>query len=245
MIRSRRALPVLFVLLAPVYGAPPAAPPSSEQFHYNVNWPSGLSLGEASLSLTRTPAAAGKPGTVQNELTIDAAYSGFKVADQYSSRASSDFCSIRFDRKFRHGSHQSDEVLKFDQDHMSVSRESLTGSHEAADDLGKSEVSAPACAKDALAFLSFLRNELAQGRLPQQEPVFFGAAYDVKVDFRGAETVKVGDASMQADRVNVSLKGPASEMSFVVFFAKDPGRTPVLFRVPLALGTFSMELVKP
>jgi hypothetical protein len=50
---------------------------------------------------------------------------------------------------------------------------------------------------------------------------------------------------MQADRVNISLHGPASELSFTVFFAQDAARTPVLFRVPLALGTFSMELAKP
>jgi hypothetical protein len=245
MIRLRHVVPTVFVLLTPLYGAAPAAQPSSEQFRYNVNWPSGLGLGEASLSFSKTPAAAEKPGSIHGELTIDASIPGFKVADRYSSRASTDYCSVQFDRKLRHGSRQSDEVLKFDQEHTTVSRETLTASHDPGDDLGKSEISTPACAKDALTFLSFLRNELAQGRLPQQQPVFFGAAYDVRVDFRGAETVKVGDASMQADRVNVSLHGPASEVSFVVFFAKDPARTPVLFRVPLAMGAFSMELVKP
>lgn len=244
----RCALPVLLAAFAPVYGATPTAAPSSEQFHYNVNWPSGLSLGEASLSFTRTPEVAGKPGAVQSELTVDASIPGFQVTDKYTSRATSDFCSIRFDKKLRHGARQADEVLKFDQQNMTVSRETLTPSHDPGPegvDLGKSQVSAPACAKDALAYLSFLRNELAGGRLPQQQTVFFGAAYDVKVDFRGAEAVKVGDASVQADRVNVSMHGPASDFSFTVFFAKDAARTPVVFRVPLALGTFSMELAKP
>jgi hypothetical protein len=75
--------------------------------------------------------------------------------------------------------------------------------------------------------------------------VFFGAAYDVKVDFRGTETIKVGDSSMEADRVSVSLHGPASDLTFTAFFAHDAARTPVLFQVPLAMGTFSMELAKP
>ena len=248
MIFPRPSLSALLALLAPVYAATPSVAPSSEQFHYNVNWPSGLSLGEATLSFTKTAAAAGQPGTIKSELTVDAAIPGFQVADRYSSRATTDYCSVRFDKKLRHGSRQADEVLKFDQDHMTVARETLTASHDPGPDgvdLGKSDVSAPACAKDPLAFLSFLRNELAEGRLPQQQTVFFGAGYDLRVDFRGAETVKTIDASVKADRVNVSLHGPASDVSFVAFFAEDKARTPILIRVPLALGDFSMELVKP
>ncbi|MGA3025962.1 MAG: DUF3108 domain-containing protein [Bryobacteraceae bacterium] len=239
-------VPVLLAAsLAPVYGAPAAAPPSSEQLRYNVEWPSGLSLGEASLSFTKTPAVAGQPGRIDGELTLDASIPGFQVTDRYGSRATTGYCSVRFDKKLRHGARQADEAMDFDQQRMTASRQTLTASHEPGVDLGKADMSVPACAKDALTYLSFLRNELAQGRLPQEQPVFFGAAYDVRVDFRGTETVKVGDARMQADRVNISLHGPASELSFTVFFAQDAARTPVLFRVPLALGTFSMELAKP
>lgn len=240
-----RFLPALLAALAPVYGATAAAPPSSESLRYNVTWPSGLSLGEATLSFSKTPAAADKPGSIQSQFTIDASIPGFQVTDRYSSRATTDYCSVRFDKKLRHGSHQADEAMKFDQEHMTASRETLTASHDSQDGLGKADISVPACAKDALTYLGFLRNELAAGRLPQEQTVFFGAAYDVRVDFRGAETVKVGDTSMDADRVNISFKGPASDLSFTVFFARDAGRTPVVFRVPLGLGTFSMELAKP
>ena len=44
--------------------------------------------------------------------------------------------------------------------------------------------------------------------------------------------------------MSASVKGPASEITFEVFFLKDRARTPALVRVPLALGTFSMELVR-
>jgi hypothetical protein len=247
---SWRLLPLLLAALAPAYGADTAAAaaPAAEQLHYNVSWPSGLSLGEASLSVSKTPAAADKPGSIQSEFTLDASIPGFQVTDHYSSRANTDYCSEHFDKKLRHGPRQADEAMKFDQENKKASRETLTASHDPGPegvDLGKSEVSAPACAKDALTYLAFLRNELAEGRLPQEQPVFFGAAYDIKVDFRGAETVKVGDASVDTDRVNVSLKGPASDVTFTVFFKRDAGRTPVLFRVPLAMGIFSMELAKP
>jgi hypothetical protein len=42
----------------------------------------------------------------------------------------------------------------------------------------------------------------------------------------------------------VTLKGPATDTTFEIFFAKDTTRTPLLVRVPLALATFSMELVR-
>ena len=245
MIRLCCALAIATAAFLTLRAAAPAAQPASEQFHYNVNWPSGLSLGEASLSFSKIAATDDKPASLHSELTIDAAIPGFRVSDKFSSSASVEYCSTRFDKKLRHGYRKADELLKFDQEHSTVSRETLTESHETGDDLGKSDVGTPACAKDGLAFLAFLRHELANGRLPQQQTVFVGAAYDVKLDFRGAEAVKVGESSMQADRVNVSLHGPASSIDLVIFFAKDAGRTPVLFRVPLALGTFSMELIKP
>jgi len=243
MIRWAYLLAAAFATTVAIEAASP-----TEQLHYNITWPSGLGLGEASLSFNTTPATQGKPARIAGELTIDASIPGFQVADRYTSRATTDFCSLRFDKKLRHGPRQSDEVLDFDQQHMTVSRQTLTPGHEPAPqgvDLGKSEMNAPACAKDALTYLAFLQNELVQGRLPTPQPVFFGAAYDVRVDFRGTEIIKVGDSSMDADRVNISLHGPASDLTFTAFFAHDASRTPVLFQVPLAMGTFSMELAKP
>jgi hypothetical protein len=48
----------------------------------------------------------------------------------------------------------------------------------------------------------------------------------------------------EADRVVATLKGPASAISFEMFFARDPARTPLLIRVPLSLGMFSLELAR-
>jgi hypothetical protein len=44
--------------------------------------------------------------------------------------------------------------------------------------------------------------------------------------------------------VLATLKGPASEITFEMFFARDAARTPLVIRVPLTLGTFSMELAR-
>jgi hypothetical protein len=49
---------------------------------------------------------------------------------------------------------------------------------------------------------------------------------------------------VEADRMVANLKGPASEHTFEMYFARDAARTPVLVKLPLAMGSFSMELVR-
>jgi len=56
--------------------------------------------------------------------------------------------------------------------------------------------------------------------------------------------VKIGDQKTEADRVVSTLKGPASQISFEMFFARDAARTLLVIRVPLSLGTFSLELAR-
>jgi hypothetical protein len=56
--------------------------------------------------------------------------------------------------------------------------------------------------------------------------------------------VIVGDQRTDADRIQISAKGKASDTAFEIFFALDAARTPLLIRLPLAMGTFSMELAR-
>jgi hypothetical protein len=46
------------------------------------------------------------------------------------------------------------------------------------------------------------------------------------------------------DHVLVSIKGPKSDATAEIFFARDAARTPLLVKVPLSLGTVSVELVR-
>ena len=108
---------------------------------------------------------------------------------------------------------------------------------------GKSELQIPSCAKDALAYLYFARRELMQGRLPAAQAVYVGGAYQLRLEYGGRQKLKVGDQMVDVDRITVSAKGPASDISFEIFLSLDPARRPVLIRVPLPLGSFSMELV--
>ena len=222
---------------ATLLAAPVAAPVfESEQLHYNINWPSGLSLGEAQLRASASKPAADSAGRLNLEFTVDAGIPGFAVSDLYHSAASPEFCSSEFQKTVKHGTKKTEEKTTFDQGTGTANRETTGG--------GKTEMNMSTCGKDALAFLYYVRHELSQGRIPPQQTVYFGAPYDIRIEFMGTQKIPLGEAQVEADRVMASIKGPASEISVEVFFLKDRTRTPALVRVPLSLGMFSMELVR-
>jgi len=109
---------------------------------------------------------------------------------------------------------------------------------------GQSELSANTCGKDALAFLYFVRQELSHGRVPPRQTVFFGAPYEIRLDSAGTESVKIANKPVDMDHVKASVSGPSSSINFDLYFLQDQARTLALVRVPLAMGTFSMELAK-
>ncbi len=205
---------------------------SAESLHYSINWPSGLSLGEATLSSNRT--AEKTEAHWEFALDIDASVPGFVIRDHYESTAGKDLCSTRFEKKYTHGKHTAEERIAFDQDQHTASRETVGG--------GKADVSIASCARDALTFIQFARTELAQGRLTQQQPVLLGAAYDVRLEYKGTMTISLGDQKAEADRVVATIRGPSSDLTVEIFFSRDAARTPLAAKLPLALGTFSVEL---
>ena len=227
----------LFASMLAVLAAPVAAPGfENEQLHYNINWPSGLSLGEAQLVASASKPEPDTPGRLHLEFKVDAGIPGFAVSDQYRSEASSDFCTGDFQRTAQHGSKKTDEKTTFDQKSGTASRQTAGG--------GKTEMKSSTCGKDALTFLYYVRHELSQGRIPPRQTVFFGAPYEIGIEFMGTQNIPLGETQVEADRVTASVKGPTTEISFEVFFLKDRTRTPALVRVPLSLGMFSMELVR-
>ncbi len=206
----------------------------NETLRYNVNWPSGLGLGEATLSASSARVANG-PQRLHFRFDLDAGVPGFAVSDRFRSDASGTFCSAEFQKTTSHGSKRVDDKETFDPSTGTVTR----GSGD-----GQTEITANACDKDALAFLYFVRQELSQGRLPPRQTVFFGAPYEIKLDSAGTESVKIGNTSVQVDHLKASVTGPSSNINFDLYFLQDPARTLALVRVPLAMGTFSMELAK-
>jgi hypothetical protein len=206
---------------------------SAESLHYSINWQSGLSLGEATIGSEHSQPEKG-PETWRSTVDIDASLPGFVIRDHYNSSAAAGLCSVQLDKSSTHGKKKSEEKITFDQQKNTITRETASG--------GKSDASVSSCARDALTFLQFVRRELAQGRIAADQKVVFGALYQVHIDYKGAQTIKVGDKNMETDRTLVSIKGPSTEVTAEIFFARDAARTPVLARIPLTLGTFTIEL---
>jgi len=219
----RYAVALLFVLL----------PVSGETLHYVISWPSGLSLGEATLT---TGHRHDEIDSWESTFDIDASVPGFAIRDRYHSKASGqDVCASVLDKTVSRGARKSEETVTFDQDQHRVTRETRGEN-------GRSGYSVPPCARDALSFLQFVRNQLAGGRLAPQQPVVLGGAYNVRLETSGTESVKSLDKTVQADRIQATIKGAASSFTVQILFARDAARTPVLIRIPLALGTFTAEL---
>lgn len=196
----------------------------SETLNFTVNWPSGLSLGEGQLTSTQTSEGW------KYSMKVEAAIPAFSVAEEAESKATADYCAIELEKTGTRGKREVTEVTKFDSSNLTATRETRKGG-------GKSEMRINSCAKDALTYLQFLRRELVAGRLPQAQQVYYGAGYQTRVQYVG--TVKT--ASGDADKLTAHIKGPASEFSVDLLFARDESRTPISAQIPVAVGKFTVE----
>ena len=209
-------------------------PFQNETLHYRVIWPGGSSLGDVTLMAHK--ADEGWDFAMAATVGIPLV----PIADNYKSTAGgADFCSSTLQREISHGNKKVIEKTEFDQKANQAQRQTLIPAGG-----GKSEFDIPACGRDALTFQYFARREMGQGRVPPAGKVFFGSGYQVKMDYTGAQDVPVKGKPVVTDHVNVSVKGPASDFTFEVFYARDAARTPLLIKIPVPAGTVALELVR-
>src|ERR1041385_3917622 len=211
----------------------------AETLHYSIEGPSGLSLGEATLRSDKTSEGTAVAHGWEFELNLDASVPGFTIRYQYRSSANLDFCSSELDKKISRGSRKSEERVTFDPSKTTATRETIRDGKAG----GTTELSVPTCARDALTLLQVVRRELSQGRLPPSQPAILGAAYQVRLEYLGNTAVHLGSQQLDSDRFRTSIKGPASDLTLDLFFARDAVRTPLLIKVPLPLATFVVELI--
>lgn len=209
-------------------------PFQNETLRYNVNWPSGLSLGEAVITANKVDAGW------EFALTLNAGIPGFPLTDKYrSTAAATDLCSTQLNREISHGSKKVTEKTTFDQRKGTAKRETVVPAGG-----GTSDLSFHGCGRDGLAFWFFARRELGQGRVPPPETVFFGSAYSARMEYTGAQTITLAEKQTVTDHLVGHVKGPASDFSFEIFYARDAARTPLLIKVPVTVGIISLELVR-
>src|SRR5690242_4251984 len=168
-------------------------PFQDESLHYTINWPSGLSLGDATFTAHHT--AAGWDLSV----SVDAGVPAFNIADRYlSSVTLPDLCSTELDRDISHAGKKVKERTAFDQKERRATRQTLVPAGG-----GKSEMGIPECARDAIAFAYFARRELGQGRVPPPQKIYFGSEYSVRMDYTGAMTIPVAEKPTVTDHLVV------------------------------------------
>jgi hypothetical protein len=215
----------LFLLAATAWGAGGW----EESTRYQISWPSGLGLGEGQITAKRDS------GRWKFALLLEAAIPGFKVEDTFRSTATEALCSMEFAKDSLHGERKRQEKTVF-------AGTLATRTTEAGG--GKTEFAVPACAQDALAYLFLVRRELAAGRMPGPQRIYFGAAYDIRLSRVGAERVTVAEVPTDTDHFKATLVGPKSRWEFDVYFAKDEARTLALVKVPFVMGSFALEWVR-
>ncbi|MBI2686020.1 MAG: DUF3108 domain-containing protein [Acidobacteria bacterium] len=213
------------LLAVEVYGAGPR----EESFRYEVKWPSGLGLGEAQLRASRDT------GQWVLDFQVEAAIPGFRILDRYKSTVDDKYCTQELEKEFEHGPRKGKEKTAFAAG--KAKRVTANGG-------GTSEFEVPPCSRDALSYLFYVREEVARGRIPGPQKLYFGAGYDVKTQFAGAEQIRVADAPLSADKFKVTITTANGKVELELFLARDEARTPALIRVPFAMGNFSMEWVR-
>lgn len=224
------------LLAAPVASAADLTgfPFQNETLRYNIKFASGVSLGEATVSATKDENAGWR-----FDMNFTAGVPGFNFADTFRSHADVSLCSADLDRTIAHGPKKVTEKTTFDQKQRTAERKTVNPAGG-----GTTQMDTPNCAQDALAYYFLARREMGQGRMPQAGKIYFGGPYDVRLQYTGAMDITAGEKTETTDHVNVFVKGPASDFTVEVFYARDAARTPVLFKVPVSIGKVTLELVR-
>ncbi len=228
----------LLVLMIAV-GAPPTPAlaqeaklpfPDDEQLAYSIAWPSGLTVGEGAFRARRTEAGW------RFEMTLRASLPTIEIDDVFLSTTDGELCSSEFEKHIRHGLKRAHESLRF-------GRSTLERTNLDPEQPGRAGTAPiPSCAQDALAFVYFLRRDLAAGRIPSERDILFGAGYRVRLDYAQTRWLTWNSERRLADEIRVDVRGPASRHSFSVYFGRDRARTPLLFRAEFDSGPFTMQL---
>ena len=205
---------------------------AGEDLVYAVTWPSGLSVGGARFR------ARPKGDGWRFEMTLEANVHEFAVDDAFVSETDAGLCSSKFEKHVRHGAKRAHEALRFADG--TVERTNLDPVRPGPP--GTAPVRA--CARDALAAVYYLRQDLAAGRLPAPGTVHFGAAYNLRLAYEQTRWLPWDEGRRRADLIRVKVRGPASRLEFLAYFGRDAARTPLLFQAQIEGESFVMRLVE-
>ena len=235
---SRRSVISGLLLLAAITALPAAAQrpelpfANGERLAYTIRWPSGLPVGTGELGARSTESGW------RFRMTLRADHPAMTIDDAFLANTDAELCSTEFEKHIRHGAKRAHEQLRF-----------LPGLLEranlATDDRERpGRLAIERCTRDALAFVYFLRGELAAGRIPAPTEVFFGAGYRLRLEYSRTRRLAWQSESQLADELRAEIRGPASRHEILAYFGRDEARTPLLFRVEFDGTPFTMRLAE-
>lgn len=221
---------LLWMALAPARDAAAEFGPfkEGETLVYRLLWPSGFPLGEVVTEVSRDGEE------LRFAVTLDARLPQYRVHYSFSSVATKEgLCSLRYRQTLEEGNRRSEETIEFDQAAHQARR---TGGRQPA----TTEI--PACARDPLTFLYYVRSRLAEGEAAASGPVHLGRNLTVRLVPAGPETVNVLGTPRAAEKLQVTFPAGNSERSVEIWFASDAPRTPLRVTVATSLAEFRAEL---
>ncbi len=208
-------------------------PFTDETLKYSVNWPSGLSLGEATFTSHHNGT-----GNWDFDVNLNVAVPAYAVIDHFHGSATPEqLCSVSVTKDTNHGGKKTAEKTTFDQAAHNAHRVTTQPSNG-----GDNSFDIASCARDAITYVYYGRRELGQGRVPQAQTVYLGAGYSVKMDYTGPQNIPYNGKSTVTDHLNATVQGPRANFTVEVFYARDAARTPLKIRIPLAIGAISVDL---
>jgi hypothetical protein len=219
-----------FLFLAGSVHAQGRFPAGDEVLRYDVRLPNGSAIGTATFEAVRVK---GAEASWHFRVHTNFSLPGIPVEDTFRS-LSANFCSAEFEKDSLHGSKKTAEIVVFYPERQKAVRSTKGG--------GMSSIQTGPCPKDPVNVLYHTRVELGKGRKPFTGTTVFGAAYEVKMDSRGKKKIEIGGKDHQTELVAGSYRGPKSKGEFEIYFSRDETRTPLVLRVPLAVGSITLEL---
>jgi hypothetical protein len=201
--------------------------PEGEKLVFEIFWPSGVSMGEATLE------AKSIKDNLYFSAVAEVGLPQGRILYKYSSIASPDLCSREFRQSVERPGKFWEEITKFDAD---------TGKATISRDGRSREVSAAKCSRDPLALLYYYRAQAAAGKKASSETLFLGAPLSLRIEAKGKEQIKIKQTERRGEHYKVAYPSAAGERSLELWLSDSPAQTPIAVRLPLPLATFSAEL---
>ena len=205
--------------------------PEGELLTFDIYWPSGVALGEATLT------AKSVKDVLFFAASVEVALPQGRILYKFSSSADAALCSREFRQSVQRSGKFWEEISKFD---------ALSSKVQVSRDGHTREFSAGKCERDPLTYLYYLRTRAVAGPRPASDTLLLTGPLKLQLSAHTGENVKINRTERHGDRYVIhyppSARSGVSAGPFELWLDGTIKQTPIAVRLPLPLATFSAEL---